>query len=182
MFYLTVVFSYASSEISYSCDVENPGTFGPRTEFFGTLGTDLFENHITRTIPGKVWRMGFLKHNPWLNIPCVLDCYCLHNFYDHAVYWVGRVILFSEKVGILKKPLVSCLIYYYYYYYFLWLCSPARGMASSFSRFRDHTQRRATVGRTPLDEWSARRRDLYLTTHTTNKLPYPRWYFNPPTP
>ena len=31
--------------------------------------------------------------------------------------------------------------------------------------FLDHTQRRATVGRTPLDEWSARRRDLYLTTH-----------------
>jgi hypothetical protein len=25
-----------------------------------------------------------------------------------------------------------------------------------------------TVGRTPLDEWSARRRDLYLTTHNTH--------------
>ena len=31
--------------------------------------------------------------------------------------------------------------------------------------FLDHTQRRSAVGRTPLDEWSARRRDLYLTTH-----------------
>jgi hypothetical protein len=50
-------------------------------------------------------------------------------------------------------------------FYFLWLCSPARAMASSFTKFLDHTQRRATVGRTPLDEWSARRRDLYLTTH-----------------
>jgi len=28
--------------------------------------------------------------------------------------------------------------------------------------FLDHTQRHSTVGRTPLDEWSARRRDLYL--------------------
>jgi hypothetical protein len=26
-----------------------------------------------------------------------------------------------------------------------------------------------TLGRTPLDEWSARRRDLYLTTHNTHK-------------
>ena len=26
-----------------------------------------------------------------------------------------------------------------------------------------------TVGRTPLDEWSARRRDLYPTTHNTDK-------------
>jgi len=29
-------------------------------------------------------------------------------------------------------------------------------------------QRRATVGRTPLNEWSVRRRDLYLTTHNTH--------------
>jgi hypothetical protein len=35
--------------------------------------------------------------------------------------------------------------------------------------FLDHTQRRTTVGRTPLDEWSARRRDLYLKTHNTHK-------------
>jgi len=45
--------------------------------------------------------------------------------------------------------------------------SPQWTMASSFTRFRAHTQRRTTVGRTPLDEWSARHRDLYLTTHNT---------------
>ena len=32
-------------------------------------------------------------------------------------------------------------------------------MASSFSRFLDHTQRRTTVGRTPLDDCSVRRRE-----------------------
>jgi hypothetical protein len=32
----------------------------------------------------------------------------------------------------------------------------------------DHTQGRTTVGRTPLDEGSARRRVLYLTTHNTH--------------
>jgi len=35
-------------------------------------------------------------------------------------------------------------------------------MEHQFLMFLDHTQRRITVGRTPLDEWSARRRDLYL--------------------
>jgi hypothetical protein len=60
---------------------------------------------------------------------------------------------------------------YYYYDYFIWHCSSARAMASSSTRFLDHTQRRATVGRTSLDEWSARHRDLYLTTH--NKHPCP---------
>jgi hypothetical protein len=38
-----------------------------------------------------------------------------------------------------------------------------RVLASSVLRFRDHTQWHNTVSRTPLDEWSARRRDLYLT-------------------
>ena len=51
------------------------------------------------------------------------------------------------------------------FFFFLWRCGPTRAMASSFTRFLDHTQRRTTIGRTPLDEWSARRRDLYLTTH-----------------
>jgi hypothetical protein len=70
-------------------------------------------------------------------------------------------------------------------YYFLWHCSPARAvascrrlwlpvasygllsraMASSSARFLEHIQRRATGGRTPLVELSARRRNLYLTTH-----------------
>jgi hypothetical protein len=50
--------------------------------------------------------------------------------------------------------------------FFSWHNTPPQwAMTSSFTRFLDHTQRRTTVGRTPLDEWSARFRDLYLTTH-----------------
>ena len=41
-------------------------------------------------------------------------------------------------------------------------------MEHLFLMFLDHTQRRTTVGRTPLDEWSPRCRDLYLTTHDTH--------------
>ena len=40
---------------------------------------------------------------------------------------------------------------------------PFRVWASSFQMLRHHTQGHTTVGRTPLDEGSARRRDLYLT-------------------
>jgi len=53
-------------------------------------------------------------------------------------------------------------------FYFFWRNSPHWSRVSSFTRFLDHTQRRITVGRTPLDEWSARRRDLYLTTNNTH--------------
>jgi hypothetical protein len=35
----------------------------------------------------------------------------------------------------------------------------------SFTRFPEHT-RRTTLGKIPLDEWSTRRRDLYMTTYT----------------
>ena len=41
-------------------------------------------------------------------------------------------------------------------------------MERLFLMFLDHTQRRSTVGKTPLDEWSARRRYVYLTTHDTH--------------
>jgi hypothetical protein len=53
--------------------------------------------------------------------------------------------------------------------YLLWRCGPTRAMASSFLMFLDRTQRRTTFGRTPLDEWSDRRRDLYLRTHKIHK-------------
>jgi hypothetical protein len=46
------------------------------------------------------------------------------------------------------------------WFFFLRRRAPMRAMAFSFMRFLDHTQRRTTVGRTFLDEWSARLRDL----------------------
>ena len=54
-------------------------------------------------------------------------------------------------------------------------------MEHPFLMFLDHTQRRSTVGRTPLAERSARRRDLYLTTHDTHnrKISMPPVGFEP---
>ena len=45
-------------------------------------------------------------------------------------------------------------------FFFFGTIAPKWARASSFTRFRDHTQRHTTVGRTTLDEGSARRRDL----------------------
>jgi len=53
-------------------------------------------------------------------------------------------------------------------FFFIWRDSAQWARAYLFTRFLDHTQRRNTVGRTPLEERSARRRDLYLTTHNTH--------------
>jgi hypothetical protein len=68
-------------------------------------------------------------------------------------------------------------------FFLFWAQQPHSGpWAPSFTMFLDHTQRRTAVGRTPLDEWSARRRDLYLTTHDTHNRHTsitPRWDSNP---
>jgi hypothetical protein len=58
---------------------------------------------------------------------------------------------------------------YIYIYIYFWRNSSQWARTSSFMRFSDHTQQRATVGRTPPDEWSARRKDLYLTKHNKHK-------------
>ena len=54
-------------------------------------------------------------------------------------------------------------------------------MASSFTKFLDHTQRHTTLGRTALDEWSARRLDLYLhnTIIITDRRPCHQLEFEP---
>jgi hypothetical protein len=78
------------------------------------------------------------------------------------------------------NQVVGCKIVFFFV--LLWRCDPTRVMAPSFLRFLDHTQRRTTVGRTPLDEWSARRRDLYLSTHNTHnrQTSMPSVGFEPP--
>ena len=47
-------------------------------------------------------------------------------------------------------------------------CSPLAGYSLLAYEFSYHTRRRATVHRTALDEWSVRRRVLYLTTNNTH--------------
>jgi hypothetical protein len=71
---------------------------------------------------------------------------------------IDRTIAMSERTDTLNE------------HFFVWLDSPIWARASSFRRgFMITHFRHATLGRTPLDEEPARRRDLYLTTHNTHK-------------
>jgi hypothetical protein len=77
----------------------------------------------------------------------------------------------------IKRLFYAC---YTLFIYFLWQCSPERAMASSSMRFLDHTQRRATVGRTSLGRViSSSQRPLPNNTHTTDKHPCPPVEFEP---
>ena len=98
----------------------------------------------------------------------IIDSYLCSGFSQLDDYYT---LILNFKVTIIFSLLLTLYIYIYIHihiYYFMWRCGPTRAMASSFMMFLDHTQRRITVGRTPLDERSARRRDLYLTTHNTH--------------
>ena len=91
---------------------------------------------------------------------------------------VGYAKLWEKCVNVIRN------------FFFSWRYNPIggciftalqRALASSLARFLDHIQRRAKVGRTPLNEWSVRRRDLYLTTHNTHnrQTSMPRVGFEP---
>ena len=54
--------------------------------------------------------------------------------------------------------------------FLFWRCGQMLAMASSLMRFLDLTQRRITVGRTPLCEWPPRRRDHWQHTAFTRDI------------
>ena len=80
---------------------------------------------------------------PELNPICYLQALLAHHF------------LHVSRIRVKSLTFRRLMSYIYIY------------MEHPFLMFLDHTQRRSTFGRAPLDEWSARRRDLYLTTHDT---------------
>jgi hypothetical protein len=80
--------------------------------------------------------------------------------------WIPSYFLKLEHY----KCLLNIFFFFWRYNQFC-LCilrSSSGAIASLRTRFLDHTQRRATVGTPPLDGWSVRRIDLYLTTHNTH--------------
>jgi hypothetical protein len=67
-------------------------------------------------------------------------------------------------------PLYFTLLYFTLLYFtqsFPLLPTCSQQVSRVFVISLDHIQTHTTVGRTPLDEGSARQRDLYLTTHNT---------------
>ena len=97
--------------------------------------------------------------------------FCVLHSSGAIIFLRCSLFVFNLLQLVFHSRTVHLSFLFYWCYNPLWVCilQPSSGaIASSSTRFLDHTQRRATVGRTPLDEWSVRRRDLYLTTHNTH--------------
>ena len=69
-------------------------------------------------------------------------------YFERQTYKLKHSILFSSRCLTLR--ILMSYIYIYIY------------MEHLFLMFLNHKQRRTTVGRTPLDEWSDRRRDVEI--------------------
>ena len=72
------------------------------------------------------------------------------------VHWSTSVVSYFLRVTLLSQITVTVhdiKLKESFLFVFGETAPPQCAMASSFTRFLDHTQRRTTVGRTPLDEW-----------------------------
>ena len=93
-------------------------------------------------------------------------------------------ISYQKNVYVLQNAeflnIRDCACSYHFSSSFTGFYNPLAGC----SRFRDHTQWHDTFSRTPLDKWSARRRDFSLTTHNTHnrQTSMPPGEFEPPIP
>ena len=88
----------------------------------------------------KVFQVAFVH---FINNSSLFFASCCCLFLLHVV---GLKFIYYVSVS---YPNIFCL---FLSIILLWCCGPTRAMASSFLKFLDHTQRRTTVGRTPLDE------------------------------
>jgi hypothetical protein len=92
------------------------------------------------------------------------NCFYLYLLKFHGP-WTSPKVLHTLRIS--KTLIVN---YFVNIYFFLSNVSTApSGPGPPDYRGFTITLRHTTLGRTPLDEWPARRRDLYLTTHNTHK-------------
>jgi hypothetical protein len=102
----------------------------------------------------------------WVNYICTRIYFCqmriLHRVSAHLTDRVSRHKY--TNIGIL-----NLYIYLFIYLFILHGSTAPSGPGPPHYRGFAITLKHATLGRTPPDEWSARCRDLYLTTHNTRK-------------
>jgi len=118
----------------------------------------------------------YVNSKPWCGIQQQKPrkCLCWHGIILHLLYIGpdGGLINLNHVTYDSETEYVVCRLLTFFIYCFVCDAIATQwARASSFMRFLDHRRRRTTVGRTPLDEWSARCRDLWHHTTLTTDMP-----------
>jgi hypothetical protein len=116
---------------------------------------------------GCLWQMYQLREKKIL--PIVLP-----SMVEVENFQATHVIIYHDARSSECQIHFPAFAYYVAQWFFLWLDSPS-GPRPPDCRDFETTLRHTKLGRTPMDEWSVHRRDLYLTAHSKhNRLPCPR--------
>jgi hypothetical protein len=111
--------------------------------------------------------------------PCLFEIYI---FYFHCSNHITVVYKNPDDMMIqLEWKLQTAGDRLILYFFSLWHYCQTWAVPSSYLTSLYQPERSTRVGRTNLDEWSARRRDLYLTTHNNHirKIYVPTAVFEP---
>jgi hypothetical protein len=152
-----------------------------------------YESSVPREHKPTYWSSYDKRITPtFIQTMCPANLFCDSNFSSEFLKTCKKFCLNSRTVGLLRQ-LVSLFIHVEFnFHIFLpfhlvqqaalvnivillllhhlpWRNSPMRDRAALFPKFLDHTKWHTTVCRTSLDWWSARRTDLYVTTHTRSQ-------------
>jgi hypothetical protein len=126
-----------------------------------------FKSVITHRSGRPVWGVGLRP----------LDCWDrgfesrIRHGYSSVVFVVcSQIQVYATSWSLVRGVLPSvCVSNCVWYIFFPMTQQPLGGLDRLiFRRFTITHFRHTTLDTTPLDEWSARRRDLYLTTHNTH--------------
>ena len=131
----------------------------------------ILSSHLSVGLPSGLFSSGSPTKILYVTVISLLSLAPHSSWFDHpnCGWWVLYQSCSCSLCSFFQFPVTSSfLVPNIFLVCLFWRNSPQWAMAYSFMRFLDHTQRHATLGRTPLDEWSARGRDLYLTAHNTH--------------
>jgi hypothetical protein len=121
------------------------------------------QSNVIRTLP--VWFLPLVTFSFLVQILQALYSGTLQMFYTR-IKCINVVIIISDELHGFNS---FCVVKLKEHSLPLWRNSPTRAGTAFFLSFLDHTPWHITVNRTPLDKWSAGRRDLQLTTRNTHK-------------
>ena len=93
----------------------------------------------------EYWDRGFETYSEIL-----VQCFHITSAAMSIAIWARRTKFVS--FGVITRSEVGSGVTHTVFVFLLWRDSPQWAMASPVTRFIDHTQRRTTVGRTPLDD------------------------------
>jgi hypothetical protein len=104
-------------------------------------------------------------------IKCISDFSVMLENAGNFYYKEIKQTIYFLKGGVISPLHSSYIMSYIYVFNFFYNLTqqPPIGPRRPHYRGFMFTLRHTTVGRTPMDEWSARRRDLYLTAQNSHK-------------